>query len=205
MPNLFIVSGNPDYTALGEWCGFNIVTSVEAADIVMFTGGEDVSPEVYGAKTHHYTSSSKYRDEYEGSIFAKCVRLKKSMVGICRGGQFLNCMNGGAMYQHVTRHTHEHLIKDHITGETLLVSSTHHQMMKPTSKAVLVASSRMLGSREWYEGERYHEDVCEEDIEIVFYPQTKSLCFQPHPEFAQTRYSDMKKYFSSLLTRYNLI
>lgn len=202
MRNVLIVDGNRQYNALFTRLGFELVKTVDEADLVCFTGGEDVTPKLYGAAKHIYTGNNPNRDAFEETIFHRCKEEGVPMVGICRGGQFLNVMNGGAMYQHVEEHTRSHFITDLETGEQVFVSSTHHQMMKPSEKGLLVASSDLAGSREWYEGEVFHKDISNQDIEVVYYKDTNSLCFQPHPEFLDDAYEGMFNYFRNLLARY---
>ena len=106
------------------------------------------------------------------------------------------------MYQHVQGHGISHDITDLETGSVVYASSTHHQMIKPSPEALLVASSRIGGAREWYEGEVFKRDVSEQDIEVVYYKDQECLCFQPHPEFGSVEYEELKEYFASLLSRY---
>jgi len=202
MTKVFVIDGSYAYVKLFVALGCAITQTIHDADLVVFTGGADVTPSIYGDFQHKYTSNSPHRDEAEQRVFHECIRLKIPMVGICRGGQFLNVMSGGRMYQHVGRHTAPHEITDLQTGEVVLVSSTHHQMMMPSPKGLLVASSRLGGEREWYEGEVFKKDVSKEDIEVVFYEHTKALCFQPHPEFEAPEYVGMRKYFKSLLVKF---
>lgn len=199
---VFIEDGSSAYTRLFESLGYELVHNPHACDLVCFTGGEDVSPDLYGDTRHHYTHSSITRDTREAILF-KIMRDKGTpMVGICRGGQFLNVMNGGRMYQHVEKHTSDHLMEDARTGEQLFVSSTHHQMFMPSPEAILVASSTLGGSREWYEKDEFKKDVAETDYEVLYYPETKCLCFQPHPEFSSPRYEGMREYFGKLLIEF---
>lgn len=197
-----IVNGNSEYRALFAGMGHTLISDIAKADLVVFTGGADVSPSIYGDKQHPYTGSHIERDAKEAAIFNECIQLDIPMAGICRGAQFLNVMSGGRMYQHVERHTQPHTITDLQTGETIFVSSTHHQMMLPSPDALLVASSYQYGSREWYDGEVRRQDVSKQDIEVVFYEKTKALCFQPHPEFNSPEYEGMQRYFKELLQRY---
>jgi GMP synthase-like glutamine amidotransferase len=203
-PNAFIVNSSRAYELLFKELGFNIVHNNVAVkpDLYVFTGGEDVTPSLYGAKKHPYTGNSVTRDEYETEMFKDALMDQVPCVGICRGGQFLNVMSGGAMYQHVSSHTQSHHITDVLTGDVVYVSSTHHQMMKPGPGALLVASSALGGTREWFDGEIAKRDVSEQDIEVVFYKDTQSLCFQPHPEFTGAEYIGMREYFRSLLDRH---
>lgn len=204
MKKVFIVNGSAEYRILFESLGFSTTTDLNEASLVCFTGGEDVSPELYGDKMHEHTYSSKYRDKQEQELFAVVSDAKIPMVGICRGGQFLNVMNGGRMYQHVEKHAiyGTHPIVDLDTGETIEVSSTHHQMFMPHEDAKVVAVANLGGSREWYDGQVFRRDVSNTDYEVLFYEKTKSLCFQPHPEFTGEQYEPMKMYFRRLLAAY---
>lgn len=62
----------------------DVVEKIEDADIVLFTGGEDVDPHLYGAKVHPTTHYNAKRDEYEKSIFDK-IKPNQLAVGVCRG------------------------------------------------------------------------------------------------------------------------
>lgn len=200
--NVMIVNGSYDYRRLFESLGHNIVSTLKEAQLVCFTGGEDVTPSLYGDEFHMYTGHNIRRDMEEKSIFDQAYALNIPMVGICRGAQFLNVMSGGRMYQHVEGHTRSHYITDVQTGEQVYVSSTHHQMMMPSPEAVLVASSTLGGSREWFDGQVAKRDVAKTDIEVVYYLRTNCLCFQPHPEFERAEYEGMKHYFASCMAMY---
>lgn len=199
---VFIVSASFAYNVLFDRLGHTLVDDLSKAELVVFTGGEDVSPGYYDAKPHAKTFSNAYRDAKEAGIFSAAKERGIPMVGICRGGQFLNVMSGGAMYQHVDKHCGNHNITDLHTGETVLVSSTHHQMMKPSESAIIIATADLGGSREWFEGSIAKKDISKEDIEVVFYPETQALCFQPHPEFNGVEYSGMYEYFKKCLERF---
>ncbi len=206
MHKAYIVGvGSQAYRDLLIGYGFELTSEPLKADIALFTGGEDVTPGLYGAKAHPYTSFNTFRDDEEQAYFKAFKELGVPMLGICRGGQFLNVMNGGSMYQHVTHHTQDHVIMDVLSQCTLWASSTHHQMMKPTSKAVLVAVAHQHGKRQWYEGVEFHEDVSHEDIEVVYYEEAKCLCFQPHPEFYGERYHHLREYLGQCLERFHML
>ena len=200
--NVYIVDGSSPYSRLFEYLGYTVVKDLDVATLVCFTGGSDVTPSLYGDKKHHYTGNDVRRDTYEAQMFELALAANIPMVGICRGGQFLNVMSGGRMYQHVEGHCVSHAITDVETGDTIYVSSTHHQMIMPSPEAILVASSTLSGSREWYDGEVFKKDISKEDIEVVYYPHTKALCFQPHPEFTSAEYYGMKVYFEKLIKRF---
>jgi gamma-glutamyl-gamma-aminobutyrate hydrolase PuuD len=161
---------------------YEVVQSAEEADLIVFTGGSDVSPHLYGEHRHPTTSSDANRDRIETNIFNRNRTTPK--VGICRGGQFLNVMNGGRLWQHVQghalrgKHGLTRLDVDNHHAKTYYVTSTHHQMMRPTEEAIILAKANWVDNVE-----TVGEQAFISGIEVVFYPETNSLCFQPHPEY----------------------
>lgn len=207
---VYIVAGSAAYRALFISLGLEVVNNYEDANLFCFTGGEDVSPDLYNETRHRYTYNDPMRDQYEKGVFVRGLKSNIPMVGICRGGQFLNVMSGGAMFQHIQNHTHsgDHRIRDDLTGQELWVSSTHHQMMKPGPAALLVAYGYdMQASVESFPKSEAQPVVSKPpcDYEVVYYQTTKCLCFQPHPEFVGVRYEEMHEYFHSLLKRFNFV
>lgn len=162
--------------------------NLEEADIVLFTGGEDVDPSLYGCEKHPTTHSNIQRDLEEKAVFEK-VRKDQLCIGICRGSQFLCVMNGGKLIQNVSRHgifgTHE-IIAPRNSGDRYDITSTHHQMQYPFNLEkdrdyrILYFASRRS---EYYEGDSIETPPCEP--EIVLYTVTGNpicLAIQGHPE-----------------------
>ncbi len=177
MHKVFIVNTNAQYDKMWLDLGFTIVASIEDADIVQFTGGSDVSPALYGQHKGERTHSNIGRDAQEVYSFIKAHEAGLPMVGICRGGQFLNVMAGGQMFQHVEGHTRYHsvMLSDEVSDVGVgIVTSTHHQMMRPNTNI----NHQLLV----WAAEAHHD---QQDTEVVFYPDSKLLCFQPHPEFGE--------------------
>jgi anthranilate/para-aminobenzoate synthase component II len=202
MKKVFIVGGGVWEGVLFEQLGFAVTLNPAEADIALFTGGEDINPSLYGDEAHRFTFFNKYRDEVEAEGYRYFRDNNIPMVGICRGGQLLNVLNGGRMYQHVNQHTRSHSITDVVTGETIYVTSTHHQMMMMAPEGLLVAYSTLGGDREWFDGQVAKRDVSNQDIEVVYYEKSKCLCFQPHPEYMDAEYEGMRTYFGGLLRRF---
>ena len=198
-----IVNGSHEYRDLFNDLGMNVSEyhpeDIDDYALVCFTGGEDVSPDLYGDAKHKYTGNNPFRDEKEKAIFNQCIEYSIPMVGICRGAQFLNVMSGGRMYQHVSNHTRSHMLVNARTGENVYVSSTHHQMMMPGENAIILAYSTLGGEREWYDGQIFKRDISNTDYEVLLYEDTKCLCFQPHPEFYGVEYEDMRELFFTFL------
>lgn len=187
---------------------------IAAVDLVVFTGGTDVDPALYGQGSHLTTSPPDVnRDKLEQEVYNYAVLLGIPMAGICRGAQFLCVMNGGELVQHVTNHeihgTHSVTTSE---GEQIEVTSTHHQMMNPyvlgAEESTLLAWTKGLSDR--YEDE-YGNDIHNgkypggefPEPEVVWWPRTRCLCAQYHPEYMD-KDSDGWKYYQKLLEEYVL-
>lgn len=201
MPKVYIIGDNGQYGRMFLNAGWELAKSPLKAGMIQFTGGEDVSPCLYGEARHPYTGDNLERDLYEAGYFAFAQRMGIPMSGICRGGQFLNVMSGGSMYQHVEGHAtgKNHELIDLNDGRAITVSSTHHQMMIPGANGDLLATANLGGIKEYVteDGitERKAQLLSEYDTEAVYYKGTKSLCFQPHPEFFQPGHECFEYYF----------
>ncbi len=202
-----IVGGGYAYGRMFERAGYQLVASVEEADIVQFTGGSDVSPQLYGEHSHESTWNSEHRDAEEQAVFRQCVEQGKFIAGICRGGQFLNVMNGGTMYQDVFNHAiaGTHPVMDLNSGEEFPCTSTHHQMMRIGRKGTLLAqSSEMRSTIKLHMtplGQKRSlliDKNQETEAESIYYPETRSFCFQPHPEMVGPDHPCQRWYLNKL-------
>jgi gamma-glutamyl-gamma-aminobutyrate hydrolase PuuD len=110
-------------------------------DMILFTGGEDISPAMYGEdhQGHHYEEVSTitpgyiaHRDRWEEAWYHWAWRHNVRMFGTCRGMQFFTVMNGGKLIQHVENHYKAHLVfTKKGEGGVFRVNSIHHQMCVP--------------------------------------------------------------------------
>lgn len=181
--------------------GWLTVDAIDEADLIVFTGGSDVSPELYGEVNVGLSYTNPRRDRDEQYVYEACIELGKPMAGICRGGQFLNVMCGGAMYQDVERHAigGTHKIVDSQTNRQINVTSTHHQMMIMHKEAELVALAALGGEKSALPKDMLdREALYQVDQEVVYYDKQKCLCFQPHPEYGE---NECKEYFFEVLNR----
>lgn len=183
---LYVVGRQLDYFA--PWAPeFELEMNPARAEVAMFTGGADISPQLYGEEDLHCGGIDKHRDEYEVNAFSVFSEKKIPLIGICRGAQFLTAMNGGKLYQHVNNHGlrggHEIVTK---TGEHYFMSSAHHQMMRPRGEFEIIAWTP-LRSNLYLSGNRKEGVKSEREIdpEIVWYPKTRALCIQGHPEYME--------------------
>jgi gamma-glutamyl-gamma-aminobutyrate hydrolase PuuD len=201
---VLVVGGGFQYLKMFFDAGMKGAKNIEDADIICFTGGEDVDPAMYGEEPIPETYFNPKRDAVEAGIYADALVAKKPMIGICRGSQFLNVMNGGKLWQDVNNHACRggHSIVDMRTGEVKHnMTSTHHQQMRPADNAEIIAVAE-LSTKKVSMSEVISRDEAEnDDIEVVWYPDSLSLCFQPHPEF---QHGECRNYFLDLVDNYIL-
>lgn len=152
---------------------------IKIADAIVFSGGEDINPNLYGADFHPTVQGVSFeRDEFERKLFEKAVEKKIPILGICRGMQLINSLMGGDLYQDINSEVKEasghsfakdlsrgilkittiegSRIRKHL-GEEILVNQYHHQAVKNLAKDfVATAKSRdgIIEAME-YTGDQY--------------------------------------------------
>ena len=76
-----------------------ISQTLELCSGLLFTGGHDVNPAMYGEHPHPTAVWNDARDRLEQAMFERAYAEDIPMFGICRGIQFFNAALGGALYQ----------------------------------------------------------------------------------------------------------
>ena len=179
----------------------------EKVDLVVFGGGSDIHPILYGhAVTHSHVSSNKEmstRDMIEVQLWKTAQKYKIPILGICRGAQLACALSGGALIQTARGHAGgDHTIFT-VDGKELQMSSAHHQMMVPlATKHELIAWAKNLSEgRAGYDLDKLGvipDEFYEKEPEIIYFPDTHTLAVQGHPEFMSTE-SRAVKYTKELL------
>lgn len=146
---VFCTSGQNGYAAAVNESMFGkteVVKSPYDADLVIFTGGADVSPELYGAEKDRRTGSNPERDKYEQDLYKRVLNFGAPMVGICRGCQFLAVMLGEKLFQHLDSHpSYHHQCKvEGINGASnnIETNSYHHQAVSTAKNIKVLARCR---------------------------------------------------------------
>lgn len=175
----------PPIKAMFAEAGFQHAKSLKEATLVVYGGGADVDPVLYGQyPIKECGAPNKERDEIEMDIFLEALELELPQLGICRGAQFLNVVCGGELWQHVNNHTQSHFMTDTSSGEKVFVSSTHHQMMKWNDRM------RVIGVCEDPVATLFKDDnetmvgpSPQPEVEVCAYDADNILCVQGHPEY----------------------
>ncbi len=187
-PKIYIVGAAYNYA---NWLEFDIVRDMFAADLVMFTGGSDVSPRLYNQPEHPNTSCIPARDKAELIEFEAAFKGKKPMIGICRGAQFLCVMAGGILVQHQHHPNYHDIITQ--SGEKIQVTSDHHQRQYPFHMELGVdwiplawtsgLSPIMEGAGLALPNGEFPPHALEFELEVAYYPKIRALGIQCHPEW----------------------
>lgn len=163
---------------------------VELCDGILFTGGHDVSPSLYDeAPLNDSVLPEPKRDIMEQIVLRLALAKRKSILGICRGLQFINVYFGGTLYQdldtqfgqrvnhrqkapydvpcHNVRVDKDSPLGKCLEKEVIPVNSCHHQGIKTLANSLM----RMAESEDGL-------------VEAFYAPEEHFLwAVQWHPEF----------------------
>ena len=158
-------------------------------DGVIFTGGPDVRPELFGETIIPSCGAiNDERDAFEIKLYKMAMNADKSILGVCRGVQVMNIAEGGNIYQDIysqsgtvlVHHTldgkrafhnvkltdKKTLSKIGFSSESFIVNSYHHQSVKNLADG--------------YEAFAYSDDGL---IEGIYMPSRRFVAgVQWHPE-----------------------
>lgn len=160
------------------------VSSPMDADLVIFTGGADVNPLLYGEEKHNTTYDSPMRDRRDQNVWDMCVEFGIPMLGICRGAQFGAVMKGAKLYQDVDNHNQDHTVWDIRKSKHLRVSSVHHQMVIADAASGMVVLADANNARTRWKNPKEKVEGARMDVEAFWYPDVAFLGIQGHPEYA---------------------
>jgi putative glutamine amidotransferase len=151
-------------------------SKVETCDGILFSGGEDVHPTLYGKPEYVEEYGLKEiipdRDQFEYEVIEKALDSKKPVLGICRGLQLINVYLGGTLLPDIPTllqskehgkisgqdQTHDIRVESSsmlhkIAGKDMgVVNSAHHQGVdKPAGnlKISAMSGSSVVEAMEW--------------------------------------------------------
>jgi putative glutamine amidotransferase len=171
----------------------NNMKDMDACDGFVLTGGTDIEPSSYqGASTYELMPEEFQleRDEFEGRIYRHAQEYGKPVLGICRGMQLVNVLEGGRLIQDLAfaNQVHRKILEDkehHIRVQkgTLLedivgqqagrINSAHHQAVDPNALGRnIMVSAYAEGEEGIVEGIEFRDKLNHPFM----------ICVQWHPE-----------------------
>lgn len=161
--------------------------TLDQADLVVFGGGPDVDPAIYGGTPPHPTVHFEpSRDESDINLYLEATSKGIPLMGVCRGAQLIWALMGGTLYQDVDGHHGAHGIWDLETKNMHFdVSSVHHQMCKGPAPAdgIIIAEANKT-SRRSVNAKITETSKSIYEIEAYFLPTIAAIGFQGHPEYS---------------------
>ena len=191
---------------------YNVVSLIQEKNkslphlhLILFTGGEDVTPSFYGEAKGKFTKNNRHRDDIEQDLFHR-MYYQIPKLGVCRGAQFLTVMAGGKLIQHVTGHNNT-TDSIYYADKVLNIPSDHHQMMYPfnldKSKYSILGHSLYFKSDTYLNGENENIILPNNFLEpeIVYYNEYRSLAIQSHPEWIKDSNNKSLKIIYNLINK----
>jgi putative glutamine amidotransferase len=129
---------------------------LDMLDGLILAGGSDIDPASYGAKPHPETRNTRpERDRFELALGTRALERDMPVLGICRGMEMLNVIQGGTLDQHLGLELHRHTpgaFVDHgvrleagslaaqvVGDERTEVKSAHHQGLGELGEGVVAS------------------------------------------------------------------
>lgn len=180
----------------------------DAVDALVFTGGADVAPSLYGEEKLPFCGElCPDRDQMEIHLLRRALNEGKPFLAICRGFELFNIILGGTLYQDIAQQMSDEIYhpryetprtKVHgmnvvkgsllhtVTGlDTFEVNSRHHQGVKTVGKGLVVSATA--------------PDGLVEGLELPDHPLAFGI--QWHPEALSDRYPEALAIFKLLTAR----
>jgi putative glutamine amidotransferase len=131
---------------------------LDKLDGLILAGGSDIDPGSYGAQAHPETRGTwPERDRFELGMGTRALERDVPVLGICRGMQMMNVIQGGTLDQHLGLELHRHtpgVFTDHrvrlepgslaervVGGEHTEVKSAHHQGLEELGEGVVATGN----------------------------------------------------------------
>lgn len=155
----------------GKMITYNWRTLAEAK-LVIFTGGADINPAIYG-QANKFSQFIPKRDTAEIEVLRRSISAGKKVLGICRGHQLINAYLGGMLVQDITAqlnvvHENEHELEIVDAGGLIpnifggVVNSLHHQGV--------VRCGEGLKPSTYWKGV-YESTECDDILTTQFHPE----------------------------------
>ena len=129
---------------------------LDMLDGLILAGGSDIDPGSYGAKPHPETGTTwPERDRFEIALGTRALERDMPVLGICRGMEMINVIQGGTLKQHLGLELHRHtpgVFTDHrvklvpgslaervVGADHTEVKSAHHQGVDAIGEGVVVS------------------------------------------------------------------
>lgn len=152
---------------------------IKPYDMIVFSGGEDIDPSLYGERREFADSPNSTRDAIERLLAQVSLHLDKKIFAICRGHQLMNTVEGGSLWQDITLSTGA---PGGHPGSHPLEWVAPHPIIDAIKNLKFVNSMHHQGIRNWGNNVKIIAKY-KNLAEVTVMHQNKILTVQWHPEF----------------------
>ncbi|MFI5154980.1 MAG: gamma-glutamyl-gamma-aminobutyrate hydrolase family protein [Chitinophagales bacterium] len=184
---------------------------IEVCDGFILTGGVDIEPSKYDGEHWYEEMPDEFqsdRDHFEEKIYRISQAKHKPVLGICRGMQLVNVLQGGKLVQdlgqvnevhrktdadkeHLVRVEEGSLLREVLDCDEGSVNSAHHQAVDPNGLGVnIMANAYSAPDGKVIEGIEFREKAGKPFM----------LCVQWHPE--RMKRKDETPFSQNIKTRF---
>lgn len=169
---------------------------IEGADGVIFAGGNDFDPDIYGGDRSLVEEYNREDDEKSLELLDYCIKENKPILGICRGMQLINIYYGGSLYDDLEKQFSKEII--HRGSDKTL---TYHEIniREGASLSKIVKSDRIEVNSYHHEGIKdlaeglsvsaTSDDGLIEAIENPYYSYMLGVQWHPELSYENDKYS----------------
>jgi len=166
-PVIGVAFPRPDYKSALEAAGAEVrelspaegpaSQALDGLDGILFTGGSDVRPSLYGAaETHPTVEIDDERDGFELPLAKAALERALPMLAICRGVQVLNVAAGGTLVQDLPSERPGGLNHSVLMPRTAI---THDVAVVPGSRLAEVVAPNLKDDGRLDVNSRHHQAV----------------------------------------------
>lgn len=193
----------------GSWIRNSKMTSFEEADVVVFPGGSDIAPSLYGHKPIKGIRFNLKRDLELLDLMKKSIKAGKLLFCTCKSAQLVTALAGGWLIQD-SNHRGNHMVTTS-DGQEFEINSVHHQMCYPydlpKEDYELLAWSKQLSDYHIIQGDKQLEFAPEtldenglfKEPEIIWYPKLNAIAAQNHFECENSNSKESEDYINNLI------
>ena len=178
---------------------------LDVIDALVLSGGGDIDPSRYDGKRHETNYSiDQERDTLELELARRVIDSSIPTLGICRGAQILNVVQGGKLIEHIPDEVGEKVLHRAPPREPV----THGVKLKSGSRLATILGRDQFDATSWhhqalrgaaagFEAVAHAPDGTIEAIEMPSHPWM--IAVQWHPELSAASDPLQQKLFDALV------
>jgi putative glutamine amidotransferase len=180
---------------------------LDLVDALILTGGGDIEPSRYDGKGHHTNYAvDRERDTLELELARRVIASGMPTLGICRGAQILNVVQGGRLIEHIPDEVGESVLHRAPPREPIM----HGIRLRPGTRLAEILGRDEFDAMSWhhqalrgaaagFDAVAHAPDGTIEAIEMPTHPWL--IAVQWHPELSAASDPLQQKLFDAIVEK----